>query len=144
MNSRLYSALAFAGATPFLACAFLPLFGVHEVAPFGSLDILVSSYGLGILSFLAGAHWATYLFKQDAAPLNLFISSNVVFLFVWFAYVLAGLAWVLASQLLAFLLLLYVDHRLLRAGLIPHGYFRVRAAATALASVSLLVILLTP
>ena len=105
--------------------------------------MLASTYGLGILSFLAGAHWATFLHKESGAPFNLLVSSNLVFLVVWFAFVLARLEWVLAIQLLAFFVLLFVDYRLLHAGLISQRYFSVRVIATALAVISLAVILAT-
>ena len=138
----LYSLLAFAGVTPFLACALLPLSGVHSLEPFGRLDSVASSYGLAIVTFLAGAHWATDLYKQSTLPLNLFATSNVVFLVVWFAFVIADVSIALAAQVIAFLFLLFVDYRLLRAGTISRHYFRTRAIATAVASVSLLAILL--
>ena len=143
VDSKLYTILAVAGAAPFLACAILPLAGIESVEPFGRLDILAATYGLGIISFLAGVHWATALYRAAGTPFNLFVSSNVLFLAVWFAYVLAGINWVLLTQLLAFLLLLLIDYQLQRAGLISRHYFRVRALATALASVSLVLILLS-
>ncbi|MGB5440968.1 MAG: DUF3429 family protein [Gammaproteobacteria bacterium] len=142
-DSKLYTILAIAGAAPFLVCAILPLAGIDRVEPFGRLDVLAATYGLGIISFLAGVHWATALYKATGTPFNLFVGSNVVFLGVWFVYVLAGIGWVLLTQLLALLVLLLVDYRLLRVGLITSHYFGMRALATALASVSLVVILLS-
>jgi hypothetical protein len=73
----------------------------------------------------------------------LFVSSNVVFLFVWFAFVIAELAWVLGTQLVAFIVLLLIDHRLLQTDVISADYFRVRSIATALAVISLSVILIS-
>ncbi len=140
-KGKLYAALAFSGALPFVACAILPLFGIVALPLFGRLDVLASTYGLAILCFLAGAHWATFLYRETETPLNLFLSSNAVFLFVWFAFVMTGLTWVLVSQVLAFGVLLWIDHRLLKAGLIADHYFRVRSVATVLACVSLLIIL---
>ncbi len=142
-SSRLYSLLALTGASPFVACAVLPLAGIGSIPGFGALDVLASTYGLAIVCFLAGAHWATYLYKQHETPFNLFVSSNVVFLGAWFTFVLVGLSAALVSQVLAFLFLLYVDQRMLKSGLISRHYFQVRAAATALAVVSLLTIVLT-
>ena len=142
-DSKIYSILAIAGTAPFIACAILPLAGIDSVEPFGRLDALAATYGFGIISFLAGTHWATCLYKAAITPFNLFVSSNVLFLAVWFVYVLAGLGWVLLTQLLAFAILLLIDYRLLRAGLISRHYFGVRSVATMLASVSLLIILLS-
>jgi len=86
-NNRLYTLLALAGTTPFVACALLPLIGIDTLPVLGALDVLASTYGLAIICFLAGAHWGTYLLSQSATPFNLFISGNVVFLAVWFAFI---------------------------------------------------------
>jgi hypothetical protein len=104
---------------------------------------VASSYGLAIICFLAGAHWATYLLRRDDIRTNLFISSNVVFLFVWIAFVVTKIAWVLSAQLVAFIVLLLIDYRLLQTGVLSADYFRVRSIATALAVISLSVILVT-
>ena len=138
-----YSALMVTGATPFLACALLPFIGVEEIAGLGRLDQLASSYSVAILCFLTGVHWATQLYEKEAAPFNLFIGSNAIFLAVWITYVAADLPWALATQLLAFPLLLAIDSSLLRKGLITAHYFRVRVVATALACLSLLLILVS-
>jgi hypothetical protein len=139
----IYSALMLLGAVPFLACALLPAAGVEELGRLGRLDELAASYGLAILCFLTGVHWATQLYNPVAGPINLFVGSNVVFLAVWIAYVSATLKLALATQLLAFLLLLAVDAQLMRAALISRHYLRMRFVATALACFSLLFILVS-
>lgn len=138
---KLYFALALAGATPFVACAILPLLGFSTIEPFGRLQDVASSYGLGIITFIAGTHWATDLYKQSSLPLSLFASSNVVFLAVWITFVVADIGVVLATQVVAFLLLLFIDYRLFKSGTISDHYFRTRSIATSVASVSLLVLL---
>ena len=130
------------GAMPFLACALLPLTGVTEIASLGRLDQLAASYGMAILCFLTGIHWATQLYARAVTPFNLFVGSNVVFLDVWIAYVADGLQWAIAAQLLAFPLLLVIDYRLCQAGLISRQYLRMRTVATALACFSVLFILI--
>ena len=131
------------GVAPFLACALLPFVGVEEVARLGRLDQLASSYSVAILCVLSGVHWATQLYEKEAAPFNLFIGSNVIFLVVWIAYVFADLPWALATQLVAFPLLFAIDYRLLRGGLISAHYLLIRGIATALACFSLLLILVS-
>jgi hypothetical protein len=98
---------------------------------------------MAILCFLTGIHWATQLYARDRAPFNLFIGSNVVFLAVWIAYVASSLTWALATQLVAFPLLLAVDFHLQQTGLISRHYLRMRFVATAAASFSLLFILVS-
>lgn len=142
-RQTVYSALMLLGLVPFVACAFLPVFGVEEVSRLGRLDELASSYSVAILCFLTGIHWATQLYNEDAAPPNLFIVSNVIFLIVWVAYVASELQWALGTQLLAYPLLLAVDFQLFGKRLISQNYLRMRVVATALACFSLLFILIS-
>ena len=142
-DTRLYSLLAITGTLPFVACAVLPLTGVDTISPFGDLHQLASSYALAIVTFLAGAHWGNYLSADQAPPFNLFVSSNVVFLVAWFAFVAASLSWAIFTQVLALVFLLFVDHKLMTNGTISGHYFRIRSTATAIAIISLSIILLT-
>lgn len=141
-DSRLYSLLALTGTFPFVACALLPIVGIDEVPVLGALDFLAGTYGLAIICFLAGAHWGTYLSSRPSRSLNLFVISNAIFLAVWFAFIGAGLEWAIGTQIIAFLVLLFIDHRLKVGGVIDAHYFRIRSAATAIAVISLLAILL--
>jgi hypothetical protein len=144
MNNRfLYSLLAYAGVTPFVACALLPLAGIVSIPLFGPLDELVNSYGLAIICFLSGIHWATYLARKDDLPFNLMISSNVVFLLTWFAFVLGELAVSISVQIASLAILLFIDWRLRSTAIITAEYFRVRFTATSLAIASLTVVLLS-
>ena len=108
-DSRIYSMLAMAGVTPFVACALLPLVGIESIPAFGDLDNLAATYGLAIVSFLTGIHWATQIYEPQESPFNLLLASNVVFLLVWFAFVLGDLQIALGAQLVALLVLLGVD-----------------------------------
>lgn len=140
-DSKTYSVLAMAGVTPFVACALLPLVGIESIEPFGRLDRLAATYGLAIVSFLTGVHWATQVYEPQQSAFNLLIASNVVFLFVWFAFVLGSLDVALVAQLLSLLTLLGIDRWLYTTGLLTRHYLTVRTVATALASISLLVII---
>ena len=139
-DSRIYSMLAMAGVTPFVACAVLPLVGIVSIPGFGDLDRLAATYGLAIVSFLTGIHWATQIYEPQESPFNLLLVSNVVFLLAWFAFVLGDLQIALGAQLIALLVLLGIDRWLYTTGLITRHYLNVRSVATTLAAVSLLVI----
>lgn len=142
-SPKLYAGLAVAGTLPFVACALLPLFGIQSIPVLGRLDELASAYGLAIVCFLAGAHWGNYLLARDDTPFNLFLTSNVIFLFAWFAYVGASLPWAIFAQLFALLVLLVIDYRLKTGGVVSGDYFGARLVATIIAGVSLLTILFT-
>lgn len=142
-DKRIYSALMIAGASPFLACALLPAAGINSFGRLGPLNELAADYGLAILCFLTGIHWATQLYERSPIPINLFIGSNVVFLAVFIAYVASSLNWALATQLIAFLLLLAVDYQLMRREVITQHYLSMRFVATAVACFSILFILVS-
>lgn len=141
-DSRLYSVLALAGVTPFLACALLPVMGVDSIESLGALDRVAAMYGLAIVSFLTGIHWATQIYAPQETPFNLLLVSNVVFLVALFALLLGSIAFALGTQAVLLIALLGIDRRLYSAGLITPHYLRVRTVATVLAAISLLVILL--
>ena len=143
MNTKpVYSALAFAGLLPFLACAVLMAAGVAVVSPLGSIADIANSYSLAIICFLAGIHWSIYLANQDDPPFNLLLSSNIVFLFAWGMYVLAGTSISLLAQAAALVTLLLIDRSLANAGVFSPHYFRTRTVVTAVAAASLLVVAL--
>jgi hypothetical protein len=142
MESRkLYPVLTYAGALPFVACALMPLFGMETLWNLGSYVHVAAAYGLAIVCFLCGAHWGTYLYNRAAAPDNLFVTSNVIVVACWFAFLMAAQAITLFVLILAFLCLLFIDYRLLRAGLLTGYYFRMRTIATVIAVASFAVII---
>ena len=141
-HQRLYLILAMAGTLPFVAAAILPLVGVDRLGPFDDAASVAASYGLAIVCFLAGAHWATFLYRKSELPINLFVWSNIIVLGVWFPFLIASIVVVIAAQIVAFLALLAIDYRLLAIDVIEAHYFRTRTTATAIATVSLLTILI--
>lgn len=141
-DRRLYSLLTLAGALPFMAAALLLPFGITSLGPLGSTVELALSYGLAIICFLAGVHWATYLYRREASPGNLFVASNAVVLGTWIPFLLAPARIVAVAMIVAFLVLLWVDYRLERLAVIDGHYLALRKAATLLAVLSLAAIAL--
>lgn len=140
-TNRTYQVLAMLGTLPFLASAAMAI-ADFKLGPFVSASVVATSYGLVILCFLCGAHWATYLYKKDETPFNLLIISNVVVVAIWLTYLFLGQSpFTLAAQILAFAFLLDIDRRLLRVGLISNHYFSIRLQATTIAVISLLIVL---
>lgn len=139
-DSKLYAALAIAGTIPFVAGALLPLLGYTSLPLVGPTEQLVASYGLAIVSFLTGAHWGTYLLGRSVDSINLFITSNAILLAAWVAYIGAGIKVAIGVQVIALLVLLYIDRRLAAGGVISAHYFRIRTVATTIATVSLLLV----
>lgn len=142
-DRRLYTLLTLTGATPFVAAAVLPLLGFPTIAPFGDLVNVALSYGLAIICFLAGIHWATYLYDHDQTPGNLFLASNLVVLGVWIPYLFAPVPVVAVCMIAAFLALWLIDLRLRQLEVIDAHYLAVRSTATALAVLSLAIVAAT-
>ena len=137
-----YSMFALAGAIPFVAAAFAVLFGVDTAGPVQSVIAALLSYGLVIVSFVAGSHWGIYLQNDASAPVNLFITGNVLVLVPWLAFVLGSINSTLLALIMAFAFLLVIDWRLLTSGLIDKAYFRLRAIATLFVCSALLTVVL--
>jgi hypothetical protein len=86
-SSSLLRILPYVGALPFVGCAILLLFGVKDLPPLGDLNTVVATYGLTIVSFMAGVHWGQYL-EGRRGDLNLLVASNAVTLAAWFGFLL--------------------------------------------------------
>lgn len=124
--------LTFAGAIPFVICAFLMTVGVTAIPVLGATAYVLSVYGLVIASFMAGAHWGNHLSVADdnTWALKLPVFSNIIALGLWFGFLglsATGFIWLL---ILGFVSLLVVDYGLYHAQIISHEYFKVRKYVT--------------
>ncbi|MEM1231333.1 MAG: DUF3429 domain-containing protein [Pseudomonadota bacterium] len=145
MNDRLPSALAYAGALPFVFCALAPLIWGSDPLPLvGPADRAATLYGLAIASFLAGSHWGLYLEHGPAAPGNLFLASNAVVLTAFFAVLLASSGVSAAVLMLTFAYLLYVDVTLHQAALTPRSYLTMRWRVTLIVLIALAMVAWQP
>ena len=140
-DNRLYTLLTYAGALPFIACAVLPLLGFEELPNVGRFDRIAEVYGLAIASFVAGSHWGTYLYNREVSPTNLFLTSNLVVLAAFFAFLLTGTLLTIFTLMLSFAYLLFVDLSLKRADLTTDYYYGMRLKVTLIVLASLAVIL---
>lgn len=143
-DTRLYSLLALLGAVPLAAGAVALLAGSASLPIVGDVRHAVALYGLSIVCFLTGIHWATQLYESARCPFNLFAGSNAVFLVVFAAFLATPFEVSVAVLILGLLGTLVVDVKLRQVDLISAGYLKVRYAATAIACGSLLVVLLSP
>ncbi len=124
--------LTFAGAIPFVACALLILVGIDTIPMLGASVYVLSTYGLIIASFMAGAQWGNHLSLNDGDmwSVGLPILSNVITIVLWFGFLILptlGFMWLL---ILGFLSLLMIDYGLYRAHIIDATYFKVRKYVT--------------
>ena len=136
-DNKLYAALAYAGTLPFIACAVFPWIGLSTLPIIGDCKYVSATYGVAIASFMAGIHWGTYLYRPGALPVNLLLTSNVITLGVWFAFLLAPIDISLAANFVAFAALLAIDYKLAAAGLISDEYLALRRNVTLIVLASL-------
>lgn len=120
-----------------MVCALLGVSGYSSIGPLGSVNTIVSAYGLLIVSFMAGVNWGTYLYKAQDISLNLFILSNVIALTAWFAFLYAPFELTVLIFICAFAILLLIDYKLYTSSLISQHYFKTRCIVTGLVVVSL-------
>ena len=125
--------LTYSGSVPFLGAVLAKYFGVDILGV--NADLLIYTYGAVIASFIAGIHWAVYLFRDFKS--NLFVHSNIVALVAWSVPLLHIPAGSLLL-VLCFGYLLYIDRQLVANGIWEKWYYRMRVKITGIVSVALL------
>lgn len=97
-----------------------------------------AAYGAVIAGFIAGIHWAVYLFKAGQCRVNLLLTSNVLALAAWASLLLPSGPWPFRCLLLVFVALVVLDSRLHASGLIPDWFYKLRLQASTAVSLCLL------
>ncbi|MGE6440203.1 DUF3429 domain-containing protein [Psychrobacter sp. NPDC078409] len=133
--------LTFAGAIPFVACAFLLMIDVVTVPMLGSVVDILSAYGLVIASFMAGAHWGNHLDLADDNKwaIRLPLYSNVIALCLWLGFLILSASSFIWLLVVGYISLLVIDYSLHRAQIISDVYFKIRQYVTAIVVVSLVI-----
>ena len=129
--------LTLAGAIPFLLALCLVVF------PQEGLDgaAVATSYAALIIAFLSGTLWMQVFKAAGSSLLPLLLKSNVVTLVAWGAWLFGSQRSVLALHGACFLYLLFLDHRLWKAGHLPQWYYSVRRGVTLIVVTSLLLVI---
>ena len=138
-DQNTFTALVLLGAVPFAVAAIALLGGVTSLPLVGDTRTALALYGLTIVCFLTGIHWATQLYKPEATPFNLFVISNVVFLAALGSYLAASFQVAMLTLIAALVATLLIDLRLRAAGVLAASYLRMRIVATVIGSISLAV-----
>ncbi|MFW5681304.1 MAG: DUF3429 domain-containing protein [Pseudomonadota bacterium] len=133
---RAASVLGFAGLIPFVLPTVALWLLPPAYAPF--LHNALIGYGLAIASFMGGVQWGLGIVKAgDPRRMARVLGQSVVPpLIAWFG-VLGPFPWQYPALILAFLLVVWVDLRLVREDLAPGWYPLLRIPLTACVVVSL-------
>jgi hypothetical protein len=135
---RMAKLLTYAGTLPLVIAAVELAFGRLQAS---DAVWVASTYSAIIISFLAGIHWACYLFFAHACPRNLLLTSNAVALLAWLSLLAEQPPWALLLQIFCFLYVLILDYKLREAAILAPWFYVLRRNATVIVVVSLSIIM---
>jgi hypothetical protein len=132
-HSKLIKLLTYLGALPFLLAIFLSLFDHTFLGVKGTQWFL--TYGLVILSFMAGTLWGQMV-NESANTKRIALFSNAITLSAWFALLLASPTIVLTIMALGFVTLYMLEALVMTHIKRPDYYLGLRLRVTALVVVA--------
>jgi Protein of unknown function (DUF3429) len=132
------NALTYAGTLPLVSAALGVLLAQVAVS---DAVFIATTYSAIIIAFLAGMHWACYVFFAQRCPRNLLLTSNAAALLAWLSLLAPPPLWALLMQNLCFLYLLTLDYKLHAAGVLPTWFYTLRRNATVIVALSLSIIM---
>ena len=112
---KVFSHLTYAGSIPFALCAVFFSTNTKNLHLLGSVEKILSAYGLMILSFLAIA------------------------VLLWFGFLVLSFKMLVSMFVAAFVVLLIIDHRLFQMDLVSNHYFQTRCFVAAIVIISLII-----
>ena len=137
---KIFPYLTYAGAIPFVFCAVCFSFDIQSLSLLGSIERILSIYGLAISSFLAGAHWGQHLRINKSQWVRFLpIFSNVIAVLLWLGFLLLSFKMQMVMFVAAFVVLLIIDHRLFQMDIITRHYFQTRFFVSAIVIISLII-----
>ena len=137
---KIFPYLTYAGAIPFVFCAVCLSFDIQSLPLLGSIERILSIYGLVISSFLAGAHWGQHLHMNKSQWVRFLpIFSNVIAVLLWLGFLVLSFKMQMVMFATAFVVLIIIDHRLFQMDIITRHYFQTRFIVTASVIVSLII-----
>jgi hypothetical protein len=132
--------LTYAGAIPFILCTVCFSANIKSVYLLGSVEKILSTYGLVILSFLSGSHWGQHLqINRRMWVYALPILSNIIVVFLCFSFLVLSFKTQITMFVVAFIVLLIIDHRLFQMSLISDHYFQTRCFVSVIVIISLII-----
>lgn len=132
--------LIYAGTIPFILCSICFSAGIKSIYLLGSVDKILSAYGLVILSFLSGSHWGQHLYiNRRIWGCTLPVLSNIIAVLLCFSFLVLSFKELVAIFVAAFIILLIIDHRLVQMHLISDHYFQTRCFVSAIVIISLII-----
>ncbi len=120
--TRFTTVLTYAGALPFILCAFCPVGGTDRLPLVGETKVILLSYRLLILAFMAGNHWDQHPRAEGEWQVDPATYSTAIMIGLWVGYLALSVPIWLAASVAGTAALLLIDRRLRRASS-PIGIF---------------------
>ena len=136
---NIFPYLTYAGAIPFIFCAMCLSIDIRQLPLLGSVEKILSIYGIVISSFLAGVHWGQHLHIQGFWNRALPILSNIIAVLLWLGFLMLSFKMLMAMFVAAFIILLFIDQRLFQIDLITRHYFQTRCIVSAIVVFSIVI-----
>jgi hypothetical protein len=129
VNTRLIKLLTYLGTLPFFLAIYLSL---SDQVLFGSDGTRwFITYGLVILSFMAGTLWGQML-NESGRVKSIAAATNVITLIAWFTYLLADSPIVLMTIAFGFVVLYLIELLVISPSKRPVYYIELRLRVTAI------------
>ena len=131
--------LILAGLIPFVGLTFFLVFGITVLPALGSTVQVLGLYSLMIAVFISGSHWGQHLTLDDNWAVFLPITSNLITVILWLVILACSFTVITFTFVIAFVILLGIDYKLLKTGHISGHYFRMRCVVTAIVCLMLVI-----
>ena len=137
---KIVTYLPYAGTIPFVLCVMCLGDNIKQVPFLGSIEKILSIYGLVITSFLAGAHWGQHLLISNVLwSRSLPVLSNMIAILLWLGFLTLNFKMFMGMLATTFIMLLIIDHRLFQLDSITHHYFKMRCLVSTIVFISLVI-----
>ncbi|NDF12166.1 MAG: DUF3429 family protein [Proteobacteria bacterium] len=135
-NITLARVLAYLSTLPLVAASIGQLVGFDAI----NMPLVACAYAAVTIAFIAGIHWAMYLFYESKCPHNLMLSSSLLVLLSWSTMLVNLMSMMLLVQAGCLVFQLFIDFGLKRRGFYPQWLFTVRRNATIISVVMLIIL----
>lgn len=126
------------GSIPFIFFVALSFFSLDNFFNY-SINYLASIYSIIIISFISGTHWGIFL--NNKIPINLFASSNIVTITVYFSFLTLDNFYFTLISIISFISLLLFDFYIYKQAITLIDYFVIRFLVSMIVIFSLLILL---
>ena len=126
------------GSIPFIFFVALSFFSLDNFFNY-SINYLASIYSIIIISFISGTHWGIFL--NNKIPINLFASSNIVTITVYFSFLTLDNFYFTLISIISFISLLLFDFYIYKQAITLIDYFVIRFLVSMIVIFSLIILL---